>query len=166
MWHTNVDLYPGNITKQYDMSFIGNKNNQRISMENMFKQNNLDVRFFSGLSHEDMVTTHAKSKIGLNFSMNTNSTPPRTQMKARMFEVPAANTVLLTEYHDGIEEYFEIDKEILTFKNEQEMLEKFKAIIGKDSIIKEIAKNGYNRFIKEHESKVRLSNVLDKIKKF
>ena len=63
-------------------------------------------------------------------------------------------------------DYFEIDKEILTFKSEQEMLEKFKAIIGKESIIKEIAKNGYNRFIKEHESKVRLSGVLDKIKNF
>lgn len=166
MWHTNIDLYPGNIGKKYDMSFIGNKNNQRVMMENMFKHNNLSVNFFSGLSHEDMLTTHAQSKIGLNFSMNTNSTPPRTQMKARMFEVPAANTVLLTEYHDGIEEYFEIDKEILTFKSEYEMIEKYKAIIKHDSLIKEIAKNGYNRFIKEHESKIRLESVLEKIKKF
>lgn len=166
MWHTNIDLYPTSVDKAYDMSFIGNKNNQRITMENMFKHNNLDVKFFSGLSHEDMMLTHAKSKIGLNFSMNTNSTPPRTQMKARMFEVPAANTLLLTEYHDGIEEYFEIDKEIITFTNEYEMLEKYKTIIKHDSIIKEISKNGYNRFMKEHESKVRLAKVLDQIKKF
>jgi spore maturation protein CgeB len=166
MWHTNIDLYPSICDKRYDMSFIGNKNNQRIVMENLFKQNNLNVEFFSGLSHEDMLIAHSRSKIGLNFSMNTNSTPPRTQMKARMFEVPAARTLLLTEHHDGIEEYFEVNKEIITFKSEYEMLEKFKEIIKHESLIKEISKNGYNRFIKEHESKVRLSKVLDQIKKF
>jgi len=166
MWHTNIDLYPSISDKRYDMSFIGNKNNQRNMMENLFKQNNLNVEFFSGLSHEDMLIAHSRSKIGLNFSMNTNSTPPRTQMKARMFEVPAARTLLLTEHHDGIEEYFEVNKEIITFKSEYEMLEKFKEIIKHESLVKEISKNGYNRFIKEHESKIRLSKVLDQIKKF
>jgi|TARA_R110000823_G_scaffold97506_3_gene211797 spore maturation protein CgeB len=165
MWHSNIDLYPGRVNKEHNISFVGGGNSQRTLMEDIFRNNKLEVKFLSGLSHEDMLDFHAKSKIGLNFSMNTNSNPPKTQMKARMFEIPAARTLLLTEYHEGIEEYFEIDKEIITFKSNHEMLEKCKSILKFENHIKKISECGYNRFMKEHESTKRLAKLLDIIEK-
>jgi spore maturation protein CgeB len=166
MWHSNVDLYPSVSQKEWEISFVGGGNSQRFLMEELFKKHEIDVKFLSGLSHEDMLNSHARSKIGLNFSMNTNSNPPKTQMKARMFEIPAAKTLLLTEHHDGIEEYFEVNKEIITFKDEYEMIEKCKALLSHEKYINNIAIAGYNRFMKDHESTVRLSKLLKEIKQF
>ena len=80
-----------------------------------------------------------------------------------MFEVPAAKGLLLTEYHDGIEEYYEIDKEIVTFKTYNEFVEKAKILNKNPKLVKSIALNGFERFKTHHESKIRLKKLLEDI---
>ena len=111
-----------------------------------------------------MMLAYSRSKIGLNFSKNMNGQEIKTQMKARMFEVPGAKTLLLTEYTDGIEEFFEIDKEIVCFSQPEELLEKIQHFLQNPGLMNAIAHNGHQRFLKEHESHVRLKNVLKGIK--
>ena len=84
-------------------------------------------------------------------------------MKLRLFEVPAARGLLLTEYHEAIESFYEVDKEIITFKTYDEFIKKTSFLLKNPKVVEQIAQNGYNRFIKEHESKIRLSNILEKI---
>jgi spore maturation protein CgeB len=84
-------------------------------------------------------------------------------MKLRMFEVPAAGGLLLTQHHDGIEQFYEIDKEIITFKNSYEYNEKLKFLLRNENIVKKISQNGYSRFLREHESKKRLSSLINQI---
>jgi len=80
-----------------------------------------------------------------------------------MFEVPAARSLLLTEYTPHLEEHYVIDKEIVAFKTPFEMYEKARALLQNPKVIDSIANKGYKRFIKDHESHVRLANVLEEI---
>jgi len=166
LWHANRDLYPEHATKNIPVSFCGAPNNDRINLTEMLKSQGINIQYFHGVSYEDMLLHHASSQIGLNFSKNmTDGGESKTQMKARLFEVPAAKTLLLTEYHEGIEEYFEIDKEIICFTNNVEMVKKTEFLLSKPNLINKIAENGYNRAMRDHESSVRLSNVLEEVMK-
>ena len=71
--------------------------------------------------------------------------------------------MLVTEYHEGIEEYFEINKEIVTFSTIKEFREKMNFFKRKPQIIEKIAMAGHQRFLKEHDSQIRLKRVLAEI---
>ena len=84
-------------------------------------------------------------------------------MKGRMAEVPAANSLLLTEYAPGLEEHFIIDEEIITFSSTDEMVKKAKFLLSKPDLTAAIARRGHQRFLKSHDSKVRLKEILDRV---
>lgn len=162
-WHTNMDLYPRNVNKSIPVGFCGHINQQRKSNIEYLINNNIDVVNGYGNSYEDMLVLYCSSKIGINFSLNENGVLKKTQMKLRMFEIPAAKSLLFTEYHEGIENYFDIDKEIVVFREKQEMLEKIKFLLSKESLIDKIANKGFERMSKEHDSKIRLKKLLKEI---
>jgi spore maturation protein CgeB len=86
-------------------------------------------------------------------------------MKQRMFEVPAGGGMLLTQYHEGIEDYYKIDSEIVTFRDSDEFCKKAKFLMDNPNVSRNIAERGYKRFIREHDSSVRLSQTLKDIGK-
>ena len=87
-------------------------------------------------------------------------------MKLRPFEVTAAkDTLLLTEYHSGLEYFFDIDKEIVTFKSPKEMLAKIKILLDKEMARSKIANYGNLRFQKEHSSHKRMESIIGEINK-
>ena len=63
------------------------------------------------------------------------------------------------------EMYPEIDKEIICFTNNVEMVKKTEFLLSKPNLINKIAENGYNRAMRDHESSFRLSNVLEEVMK-
>jgi spore maturation protein CgeB len=109
-----------------------------------------------------MIKNYSQSNIGLNFSKNCSNM--KTQAKARTYEIPACKTLLLTEYHNGIENSFVMNKEIITFSSKEEMLSKIKFLLKNKNIIDKIFFAGYNRVLKEHDSCIRLNNVLECLK--
>ena len=167
-WHTNDKHYPTEkLEKKYDVTFIGQMNNpDRIMYIEYLRENGINVSNFHGLSHDEMTRVLSESKIGLNFSKNYNGYPARTQMKLRPFEVTAAkDTLLLTEYHSGLEYFFDIDKEIVTFKSAKEMLTKVKVLLDKEAARNKIANRGNLRFQKEHSSHKRMEYIIGEINK-
>ena len=161
-WHSNAKLYK-NVSfekKTIPISFAGAITHSRKIFFNVC---DTTIQTTSGVPHSEMLQVHSNSKIGLNLSKNDNDPKNKTQMKQRLFEVVAGNTLLLTEHHDGLERYFKIDKEIVTFKSIMEFKAKSKFLLSNDSVTKSIAQRGYERFIKEHESSVRLKNTLQEI---
>jgi len=162
-WHANIDMYPKSVKKKRDISFCGRLNKDRALCINVLRSNGIEIENFHGLEHKDMLAKLSESRIGINFSKNYNGRPPVLQMKGRMAEVPAANSLLLTEYAPGLEAHFEIDKEIVTFKTADEALKKASFLIKKPKIIEQISNNGHRRFLKDHESKVRLERTLKQI---
>ena len=167
-WHTNQNFYPKQkVEKIYDITFIGQINNlDRKNYIDHLRNNGLRVEAFHGLSHEEMMSVLCQSKIGINFSKNYNGRPIRTQMKLRPFEIAAATgTMVLSEYHHGLEYFFDINKEIVCFTNAEEMLQKATALLNDDALRKKIALNGNKRFISEHSSHKRMEYILKEIEK-
>ena len=80
--------------------------------------------------------------------------------------MPAARTMLLTEHHPGLEQFFDINKEIITFQSNEEFLEKSRFLIKRPLIVRAITEAGHARFLAEHESKIRLTKMLEQIQEF
>ena len=162
-WHSNSSFYP-NIDfdkKDIDVCFLGNLTRSR---RQFIKSSPTPVTNIFGIPTEELFETYSRSKIGINFSINDNDPMRKTQMKQRMFEVPAGAGLLVTEYHEGIEQFYEIDKEIITFSSQDEFHKKIKFLANRPKIVQAIAKNGHNRFLKQHDSVIRLREVIEKIK--
>ena len=167
MWHSNLSFYPVIPFKEktINLSFVGRVDMSRMYYLSFLAQNGTIPEVLQGASSSEMLNFMANSKIALNFSVNPNDPEKKTQMKGRMFEIPATNSLMVTEYHSGIEEFYKIDKEIITFKTREELLEKVRFLLKKEDIVERIASNGFQRFKKEHDSKVRLKKLLEEIKR-
>lgn len=164
LWHSNINFFPSHpVQKKYDVLFCGHLNRDRINYINYLQEMGIEVTHFHGLGHEEMLKCLAESRIGINFSKNFNGGVPTLQMKGRMFEVPGAQSLLLTENAPGLEEHYIIDKEIVTFEGPQEMYEKTRVLLKNPHIIESITGRGHQRFIKDHESHIRLAHVLQEI---
>lgn len=163
-WHISSDFFKIKPfeEKNIDISFIGNLTGTR---GRFFSSIGTEVKAISGVSHGEFIEAHQDTKIGINLAANDNDPFLKTQMKQRVFEIPAANSLLMTQYHEGIEEYFDINKEIVTFKSLKEFDEKAKYLLKNMKISEKIAQNGYKRFLKEHTSESRLHKLLKDIEK-
>ena len=161
-WHANANCYPeiNFREKIHDATFIGAPNPAR---EWFLKQSKNPVTHMYGLSQEDLFKTHSNTKIGINLSFNVNDSRGATQMKQRLFEVPAGGGLLVTEYHEGIEEFFDIDKEVVSFREIGEFNAKMQFLLSHPSTTEKMAAAGHRRFLAEHDSKHRLSRVLQQI---
>jgi spore maturation protein CgeB len=127
------------------------------------QQQGVRIGNIQGATHEDMLSLYCNSKIGVNFSINENDLQKRTQMKLRMFEVPACRALLITQNHKGLEQFFVPGKEVEVFDTEEEMQDKVRFYLKNESSRKAIAEAGWARFMKEHTSRNRLGNLLDSL---
>jgi spore maturation protein CgeB len=162
-WHANSLFYNplGFDKRDIPVSFVGGLTPIR---KRFFECITYEVEKFSKISQNEMYNIHCNSKIGLNLSINDNDPQRKTQMKQRVFEITAAGATLFTQYHKGIERYFEIDKEILTFETADEFNKKLSFLLHRPKLVKNIGQKGHKRFLLEHESKKRLHKLLERIK--
>lgn len=161
-WHAPSEYFPSVKfqDKKFETTFIGRLSQQRIKF---LEKTKVKIQVIHNLTQEQMFHAFSNTKIGINLSVNYNDPELKTQMKQRIFETTAGAGLLVTEYHPGIEEYFEIDKEIITFETTEEFREKVTFLQNKPQIAEKLAKAGHERFLKEHDSKIRLSRVLEEI---
>lgn len=99
-----------------------------------------DARGIIGSGHYD--------KIGQDLAGNETT-------NMRLFEATGAGAFVLTEYRDNLSKYFEIDQEIVTFKDEQELFEKIEYYLHNPEQRIAIAKRGQQRCLKEHSMEKR-----------
>ena len=163
MWHANSDFYPKIKfkDKNIDLSFIGAPTPSR---KRIFEHIEVPIKIIFGIPIEEVFLSHSQSKIGINFSTNDNDPLHQTEIKQRIFEISAGSGTVLTQYHQGIEEYFDVDREIITFETIPELTTKSKFLLENMKVAEKIAANGHKRFLAEHNSKIRLAKIIEKIK--
>jgi hypothetical protein len=127
---------------------------------------NINVTLFGSaggnfVSYSEMFNIFSSSKINLNFSKTYEYM--KLAIKARIFEVCLAGGFLLTEYFPGIEDYFQIDKEVVCFSNKKEMLDKIRYYLGHDQERQAIAQAGWEKANSKYSSFHILSEVFQKI---
>jgi len=77
---------------------------------------------------EDITTTFARYEVNLNFSNVWADGRPGSKLiphvRLRDFEAPMCGTCYLTGYTDEIAEFYELEQEILTYRNAEELVHK------------------------------------------
>lgn len=116
---------------------------------------NSDATIYDFIDFPNMVKELRNSKIVLNFSKGIDG---KKQIKMRPFEICCCGALCLTEYSDGLEQYFKFSKsiiinnddEIVVFNSQEELLEKLKFLLANEEVRKKIAMNGFTNVYDNH----------------
>ncbi|MBM3256788.1 MAG: glycosyltransferase [Candidatus Liptonbacteria bacterium] len=82
---------------------------------------------------------------------------------ARPFELAGSRAFTLSSYVEGIEKYYEPDKEMVFFKTPPECIEKIKYFLGHSEERMRIREAGYARTLQEHTYEARFREIFKKI---
>jgi len=170
-WAANQNYYKKVDSKfLYDVSFVGQNYGRRKEKLTYLRNSGVPIVVFGRgfgrfLEFNDIVKVFNASKINLNFSGSSLNDDIK-QIKGRIFEVPMCGGFLLTEHVDGIEEYFEIGKEIDCFEDVNEAIEKIQYYLKYEDKRMEIAEAGHARALKGHTWEKRLKDVFYELEKF
>lgn len=106
------------------------------------------------LSDEELIAMYSRSRISLGFStvaqVPKDGSPPIKQVRLRDFEAPMSGAFYLCEYLDELTEFFEPDREIVTFQDAAELADKAKYYLAHDSERERIRVAGMTRARREH----------------
>jgi spore maturation protein CgeB len=114
----------------------------------------------------DIPDIQRASRISLNFSDSgiylTGILLKRSrQIKARVFEVPGAGGVLLTQAACGLSDYFRVGEEIDTFGRLDDLAGKISFYLSNPEARDRIAWAGHKRVVAEHTYDRRFGDLLD-----
>jgi len=101
------------------------------------------------------------SKIILNLFLDDYS-KVKSGVNLRTFEIPACQAFELSQYIPGLENFFEIGKDIETFKDNNELIEKIDFFLKNEKERKIIAKSGCNKVV-EFTFENQIKNILEYI---
>ncbi|SDN23479.1 spore maturation protein CgeB [Desulfonauticus submarinus] len=91
----------------------------------------------------------------INF--NSTSAQMKGAVNQRVFDVPASGNFLLTDYREQIRELFEIEKEVVCYKNKDEIEDYINFYLKHSNLRCKIIENARARIIKEHTYEQRLT---------
>lgn len=148
--------------KKYDVIFIGHYEENRAKSIAYLIDKGIDVRIFGSLSawkiskekfnwSEHVISpevygseykkTLSNAKLALCFLSRIN----HDVYTRRNFEIPATGTLTVSEYTDELTTIFEEDKEILLFKNNEELYTKISTILNSQKVLEEKTLAGYEK---------------------
>jgi len=84
----------------------------------------------------------------------------RKSMSERMYIAVGCGAFYMCQHVEGIEDVLVPDREIVTFRDEDEMIDKIKFYLENDSLREKIARAGQNRVLREHIYKVRTRQMI------
>ena len=84
----------------------------------------------------------------------------RKSMSERMYIAVGCGAFYMCQHVEGIEEVLEPDREIVTFRDEDEMIDKIKFYLKNDTLREKIARAGKERVLKEHTYEVRIREMI------
>jgi len=166
-WGCNHFLYRDlNLPKIYDVSFVGRCYGERQSFIETLELHGINIATFGQgwktggrLSQADLLKIYGQSKISLNISFASKE--DRIQIKGRDFETPGCGSLLLTKDTDEIAEYFTPGEEIITYHDANDAAEKIKYYLANEDERMKIAKNGYERILREHTMEGRFLEIFE-----
>ncbi|MCS7200797.1 MAG: glycosyltransferase [Patescibacteria group bacterium] len=78
----------------------------------------------------------------------------------KTFEIPACRGFLICNKGYQLDHFFEINKEIVVFESEEEMLEKIDFYLKNDKLREEIREAGYKRLISSNYSYIDRAKII------
>jgi spore maturation protein CgeB len=84
---------------------------------------------------------------------------------ARPFELAAFGACIVSQPYDGIEEWFDIGREIVVVKNEEEVLPVYQDLLDSDTDREKMGERARQRILKDHTYRHRAKTIINTFKK-
>lgn len=155
-----------NFEKKYDVGFIGRNYGLRSEIVNYLINNGVNVKAY-GPGWESGVFDVSKNNEFYNSckvvlgTANIGYSNKLMNPKLRDFEVPLSGTLYITNYTKELADLFEEDKEVVFYKNKEELVRKVKYYLKNNSEREQIARASLKKALSEHTYKKRLTNVFE-----
>src|SRR4051794_41084590 len=182
-WACNRYAYT-RVTKtiEHEVTFVGQPHGNRRETIRTLARAGIDVECWGygwpagRLSHDEMVRAFGSSRINLSLSNSSEPrrrerlalwlrgrrpTPRPPQIKGRNFEVPGCGGFLLTERVPHLERYFEIDREIAVFDDEDDLVRQVARWLEDETGRAAVADAGYRRVLAEHTYDDRFKEIFE-----
>ncbi|QIP01731.1 CgeB family protein [Bradyrhizobium symbiodeficiens] len=156
---------------RYDVSFVGSMYGYRGEWISALRDSGITVSCFGHGTDNGVVNAaeipliYRTSRISLNFSGSGQSSAGAggRQIKARTFEVPGAGGFLLTEAVSGLDRYFDLDREVVTFDTPHELIAKTRYFLDHPQARDNVARAGHARTRAEHTYDRRFVEILNQL---
>lgn len=83
----------------------------------------------------------------------------KMEIKGRIFEIPGCKAFLLTDYADGLQDYYKINEEIGCFYGKKDLVKKIKYYLDNTEEREKIENLGYQKTLKSHTYEKRLNYI-------
>jgi spore maturation protein CgeB len=159
---------PYEVEHTIDVSFVGQCYENRPAVIAALREAGIRAEAFgpgwpSGpLSTEEMVRTYSRSRINLGFG-GVAGHKDTFHLKGRDFEVPMSGGLYLTEHCEELERFFEIGKEVVTYKGMEDLVSKVRWLLSNPGEAAAIRRAGHRRARSEHTWEMRFEKVLSMI---
>lgn len=113
----------------------------------------------SGLYGKNLIRFYNAVKININISKE-NYNRNLSGMDLRIFDIPACQSFLITQYVEEIPFTFEVGKEIEIFNDIEELKSKIKFYLNNENERNKISQRGYEKICKFHTFEKRMQEML------
>lgn len=131
------NIFIDNLTKKYNVSFIGNLNGAGCHFDRQDYYNTFKFNIFNNVYNKEHSKVVCETKINLNFSEGDGTSD-------RLYKLLASKGFVLTQPWKNLESEFTIGKDLDIFTSKEDLKEKINYYINNDKLREEIALNGYN----------------------
>lgn len=151
------------LKKKHFIGFCGSKQPERDALldfvDEDFKKSSsqISIKRDYDVIGEDMVS--AINEYGIHLNRNI-----KNDINYRTFETLACGTCLLTNVTSGIELLFEIDKHLIVYNSQEQILPIVLELHYDRNKLKAITENGYKHVMAMHTYKVRMKHLLEYFK--
>lgn len=157
--------------KQYkaDVSIIGHFRPNRLEIASALLEENFNLKIFGRdwpiksegpVIDEEWFKAMYSTKIIVNFPKTGAG---YTNIKVGIFEAAATGRLIMTEYFEEMEEFFEYDKEIIGYKDKEDLIQKIHYYLENPAKAKAIGLAARRKCSLNHTWKKRLSSFFNSI---
>lgn len=149
---------------EYDVSFIGGKYGCRPMFISKLQKLGVNVTCFGNgwkngpLSNEEMIKLYSRSRINLGFA-GVGHSKRLMCLKGRDFELPMSGGLYLTQHNPELSLVYDVGKDIMTYKNENDCAEKIKWLLLQPDEAVKIRDAGRKRALKNHTWERRFEKI-------
>ncbi len=146
---------PYDVPFEFDVSFVGGKYGWRPKFITKLQKMGIKVTSFGTgwgngpLSDEEMIKVYSRSRINLGFA-GVGHSKKLMCLKGRDFEVPMSGGLYLTQDNPELSLVYDVGKEIVTYRDERDCVEKIKWLLGHPGEAAKIRKAGRERALRNH----------------
>jgi len=117
------------------------------------------------VSDDDLIALYSRSQISLGFlevyEAHNPIAPVKRHLHLREFEAPMCGALYITGYLDELTELFEPDKEVVVYRDQEELLSKVRYYLANGAEAEKVRQAGRKRALSDHTYHKRFEQLFD-----